>query len=106
MVSLCLISTIIALDCCHALETRTSLQSSRSAAQNGTSAGNTYNARLQKQPQFEGTCGNSDDLAKRVEVCAKPLMDLLQGTIEKWPRTNEDAKGLCDSVSESAMVGD
>lgn len=44
------------------------------------------------------TCRNSDDLAKNVEVCAEPLMDILQGTIEKWPSNNAEAGELCDKV--------
>lgn len=45
------------------------------------------------------TCGTEDDLALRVQICAKPLMDILEGTIEKWPRNEQDAGDLCNSVS-------
>lgn len=42
-------------------------------------------------------CGGLSDIADKVQVCAKPLMDILTGTIPKWPKTDQDAKDLCDS---------
>lgn len=84
----CLVGLTIITHSC-VLGTRGNPASSRST--NAT-------ARLQKHPQSsDGACGSVNDLAKRVEVCAKPLMDMLQGTVEKWPRTDEDAMTLCDS---------
>lgn len=86
----CLAGCLVLTSHSYALETRGNPASSGAP-----------NARLQKQPSpsttFEGTCGSSDDLAERVEVCAKPLMDILQGTVEHWPRNDEDAMKLCDS---------
>lgn len=92
LILICCLATIC--QTIHALETRgnpASIGGVGLKPQNGTAS-----ARLQKGPAGL-VCGNSNDLAKRVEVCAKPLMDLLQGTIEKWPRTNEDAMELCSS---------
>jgi len=44
------------------------------------------------------TCGSSDDLALKVEVCAKPLMDILEGKVEKYPQNDNDLLLLCNSV--------
>lgn len=44
-------------------------------------------------------CGTTDDLAQRIEICAKPVLDLVQGTLEKWPKNINDARDLCVSVS-------
>lgn len=46
-------------------------------------------------------CGTTDDLAERIEICAKPWMDMIQGTIEKWPRNTNDVKELCLTVSNN-----
>lgn len=43
------------------------------------------------------------DLSARVEICAKPLMDLLQGRVEKWPRVENDINDLCQSVSNEKL---
>lgn len=50
------------------------------------------------------TCGTTDDLAMQVQTCAKPLMDILEGTIEKWPRNEKDAADLCNSVSSIYLI--
>lgn len=55
----------------------------------------------QKSLVADPNCGTLNDLAKRVDACAKPLMDLLQGTVEKWPRNEEDAATLCNSFAAS-----
>lgn len=52
----------------------------------------------QNRPHNSTTCRNSDELAYNVEICAQPLMDILQGTIEKWPANVADAGELCDKV--------
>lgn len=44
-------------------------------------------------------CGTVDDLAHRIEVCAKPLLDLIQGTAQFWPKSVPDVKNLCERVS-------
>ena len=56
-------------------------------------------AKLQKRPASNETCGGVEGIAKRVEACAQPLMDILEGSLKKWPTTNQDVKELCDSVS-------
>lgn len=74
----------------------------RSTKPNAASSSNNTSAttKLQKQPQ-DSNCGTLNDVSKRVEICAKPLMDLLQGTVEKWPRSEEDAMKLCESYAGS-----
>lgn len=32
-----------------------------------------------------------------VEVCSKPLVDIIQGQLEKWPKNENEARELCDS---------
>lgn len=57
---------------------------------------------LQKQaPQGAITCGSEEDLINRIDACAAPLMDILQGTITKWPRNDAEIGDLCQSVSVS-----
>lgn len=46
-------------------------------------------------------CGTSNDLAHRVEICAKPLLDLIQGTADFWPKNINEVKNLCEQVSNS-----
>lgn len=46
-------------------------------------------------------CGTVNDIARRVEVCAQPLMDILEGTIAKWPRSDDDAQALCNQFGSS-----
>ena len=62
-------------------------------------------AKLQKKPVGNDTCGGGEDIARKVEICAQPLMDILQGTIKKWPTTSEDVKEMCDSVSSFTIRG-
>lgn len=77
--------------CCYAIESRTDPSA--------------INGRLQKQPtKPDPSCGGTDELAAKVAVCAKPLMNLLKGEVEKWPRTEEDAMQLCDSVSLMSQI--
>lgn len=46
-------------------------------------------------------CSDLDDLAERVEICAKPLMDILSGNIEKWPKTIREMSDLCKEFGDS-----
>ena len=48
-------------------------------------------------------CGTSNELADRIEVCAKPLLELVQGTTDVWPRNNADLVNLCEDVSIFVM---
>lgn len=57
-----------------------------------------------QKSQNDTACGTLYDLAHKVEVCAKPLMDILQGTIEKWPTNEKETSDLCSSVSISARA--
>lgn len=78
--------------------------------QNPQASGVVARPRQQKQqtqqkqaPIGNITCGTLEDLVNRVEVCAAPLMDILQGSIAKWPRTDADIGDLCQSVSSDLL---
>jgi len=70
---------------------------------NARAVSNTSYERLAKKTNSE-PCGTFNDLAKRVDTCAKPLLDILAGTLEKWPETDDDAMKLCDDVSRGIML--
>lgn len=60
------------------------------------------NGRLQSTKQtFNETCGTKSDIAYKIEVCAEPLMDILEGRIKKWPRDNNDVHELCTSFQQT-----
>lgn len=48
------------------------------------------------------TASSCENLPKLVEVCGKPLLDIIQGQMEKWPVNEKETQELCDSVSLSS----
>lgn len=61
---------------------------------------NPRQGRLQSPKQSGNeTCGSIDDVADKIEVCAQPLMDILEGRIKKYPRDINDVNELCQTVS-------
>ena len=86
-----LLTTTLLACCCFAQDVR----------QNGQSSSQQTNSKLQKTKESatNETCGSFDDLALKVERCAQPLMEIIEGTIDPWPSTEEDIAKLCESVS-------
>lgn len=44
-------------------------------------------------------CGSVETNSRRVEFCAKPLMNLIEGDVEVWPNSTSDIAALCNVVS-------
>lgn len=45
------------------------------------------------------TCGSTADMAAKIEACARPLMNIMEGTLEKKIENEKDCGELCASVS-------
>lgn len=43
-------------------------------------------------------CNKTDVLASQIDVCTKPLMDLIEGTLDEWPHTEDEMEDLCKKV--------
>lgn len=56
-------------------------------------------SKSRRVPKGNGTYHCDDDLSLAIEKCAKPLMSIIEGTIEKWPKNEEDAFELCKSFA-------
>lgn len=88
------ISTVLSVASCHALYAPEDIRQNPSIKPKQAINNNTKTAHNET---YNVDC--SVDLPHLVEVCAKPLMDMITGTIEKWPRNVKDTQELCDSVS-------
>lgn len=40
-----------------------------------------------------------EELSIAIDVCTKPFVDLIEGSLLVWPKTKNDAADLCQSVS-------
>lgn len=56
-------------------------------------------ARESRQNSIQNKTVLCDNISQRVEVCAKPIMDLLYGTLEVWPSSEKDVEDNCATVS-------
>lgn len=60
----------------------------------------------ESKPREQGTnatCGTEYDLALRIQTCAKPLMNILEGELEHWPKNEKETADLCNTVSGSLI---
>lgn len=49
-------------------------------------------------------CGSTETNALRVEFCARPLMDLVEGKVRVWPESARDIADICTTVSSSFIA--
>lgn len=53
------------------------------------------------QGKNDKNCASIESLANRVESCAKPLINILQGSMEKWPQNENDVMETCGEFAEA-----
>ncbi|KAG9509088.1 hypothetical protein GZH46_02404 [Fragariocoptes setiger] len=63
-----------------------------------TARGNQPNRARSIDSSKNAKCGTTEQVADRIEMCARPLMDILEGTLEKWPDSTQDIRDLCGRI--------